>query len=624
MTMGPHRPLPTDATDGRSRAQSRLCVLVMSLVVVAPATRAAAPEYIVDEQPAPASVEDERAPMEAVVAVEPPLPSVFPRLKKRLETAAPVWRDTQLRLHPRLYHFDRDREGADDSVALAYGGWLAYNSGWWRDRLRFNASLYTTQRAYGPGDKDGTLLLKEGQQGFAVLGKANVELKLSDTVSTTLYRQSFNLPYLNRNDSRMVPNTFEAYSLIKEPADNWVFLFSQVRQMKRRERDDFISMSQAAGFSDRDEPLTVGAARYDFSDDINIGATSQYAWEFMNTFYTEANAVWSFAENRALRLAGQYTDQRSVGDEIGGAFDADIQPTLGLGMLINPTEWFQNEEINLTGVRSLQQAEFVEKLRALVEDSPHRGLLVVVHGFREAYPSALRKTAFLGHVLDINAPVLLFDWPGNQGSSLRGYRRAHEVARASGTELARTLELVIRDIQPERLWLIANSMGGQVVADAFSVLYAEADLADAEPEIEDVVLTAPDVDQDEFNERIKQEITALAKSLTVYVSSNDRALLVSRLVNRGARHGESTLTADQLEEAVRIGHLIEPHSKLITLVDVTPVNRTRNFNNFSLETPEFFDDLYLRLINSEMPRSRLLYQIEAPDGAVYSVLTQGR
>ena len=307
-----------------------------------------------------------------------------------------------------------------------------------------------------------------------------------------------------------------------------------------------------------------------------------------------------------------------------GAFDAEIQPTLGLGMLINPTEWFQNEEINLTGVRSLQQAEFVEKLRALVEDSPHRGLLVVVHGFREAYPSALRKTAFLGHVLDINAPVLLFDWPGNQGSSLRGYRRAHEVARASGTELARTLELVIRDIQPERLWLIANSMGGQVVADAFSLLYAEADLADAEPEIEDVVLTAPDVDQDEFNERFKQEITALAKSLTVYVSSNDRALLVSRLVNRGARHGESTLTADQLEQAVRIGHLIEPHSKLITLVDVTPVNRTRNFHNFSLETPEFFDDLFLRLINSETPRSRLLYQIEAPDGAVYSVLTQGR
>jgi esterase/lipase superfamily enzyme len=307
-----------------------------------------------------------------------------------------------------------------------------------------------------------------------------------------------------------------------------------------------------------------------------------------------------------------------------GSFDAEIKPTLGLGMLINPTEWFQNEEIRLKDVRSLEQAAFVEQLRTLVQESPHRALLVVVHGFRERYPSALRKTAFLGHVLDINAPVLLFDWPGDQGSSLSGYRRARDIAKASGAELARTLELVIREVQPERLWLVANSMGGQVVADAFHVLYREADLADLPTEIEDVVLTAPDVDHVEFDQQFKREITALAKHMTVYVSSNDRALLVSRIINRGARRGESTLSPDQLEQAVKVAELVEPDSDLVTLVDVTPVNRTRNFHNFSLETPEFFDDLFLRLVNSSTPHNRLLYQIQTPDGAVYSVLTRGR
>ena len=186
------------------------------------------------------------------------------------------------------------------------------------------------------------------------------------------------------------------------------------------------------------------------------------------------------------------------------------------------------------------------------------------------------------------------------------------------------LELVIRKVQPDRLWLIANSMGAQVVADAFHVLYRETDLADAQTEIEDVVLTAPDVDHEEFNQQFKKEIIALARHLTVYVSSNDRALLVSRIINRGARRGESTLSLDQLEEAVGVAGLIEPGNDLITLVDVTPVNRTRNFHNFSLETPEFFDDLFLRLTNDTMPRSRLLYQIQTPDGAVYSVLTRGR
>jgi esterase/lipase superfamily enzyme len=158
-------------------------------------------------------------------------------------------------------------------------------------------------------------------------------------------------------------------------------------------------------------------------------------------------------------------------------------------------------------------------------------------------------------------------------------------------------------------------------------LYQKADLADPQFEIEHVVLTAPDVDQEEFDQRFKQEISALAQDLTVYVSSNDRALLISRIINRGRRRGESTLNPsnpNQLEEAASVSALVEPNNELITLVDVTPVNRTRNFHNFSLETPEFFDDLFLRLTNPHMPQSRLQYPIQTSEGTIYWVLTRGR
>ena len=310
-----------------------------------------------------------------------------------------------------------------------------------------------------------------------------------------------------------------------------------------------------------------------------------------------------------------------------GLFDTEIKPSLGIGMLIDPTDWFQNEEIQLRRVQLLDQSEFITQIRQQVQASSFRSLLVNVNGFRERFPSALRKTAFLSHVLDIDSPVLVFDWPGDQGSTPRGYRRAQRIASESGTELARTLELIIRQVRPERLWLVANSMGGQVVVHAFSILYREADLSDAQTEIENVVLTAPDVDKEEFTNQFKQEIAAIARNLTVYVSSNDRALLMSRILNRGRRLGESTLdprNPDQVEEATRIFDLIEPNNSLITLVDVTPVNRTRNFHNFSLETPTFFDDLYLRLVNVDMPRSRPEYRIETPEGRIYWVLTRGR
>jgi esterase/lipase superfamily enzyme len=334
-----------------------------------------------------------------------------------------------------------------------------------------------------------------------------------------------------------------------------------------------------------------------------------------------------FITNRALeRSDGPMEERFGTRREDAltfGYFDVQIEPALGLGMLINPTEWFQNEEIKLKAVRELDLETFTEQMRSVVDASSQRSLLVVVHGFREAFPSALRKTTFIGHVLDINSPVLLFDWPGNQGSSPSGYRRARQVAMESGPDLALVLELTIRNIRPERLWLIANSMGAQVAVDALRLLSEQTGLADAQSQIEDVVLTAPDIDYHEFDEKFRDALEALVMRTTIYVSSNDRALLASRLLNRSPRRGESTLDPRLSKTALQvIDH--DPNAERINVVDVTPVNRTRNFHNFSLETPEFFDDLFLRLTNIEMPHSRLIYPVEAPHGAIYWVLTRGR
>ena len=338
-----------------------------------------------------------------------------------------------------------------------------------------------------------------------------------------------------------------------------------------------------------------------------------------------------YATNRVPReTAGTAAErfQSERGETLSfGFFDTRFEPTLRVGMLIDPSDWFLNDAIKIENVQSLEPAALVDKLREQVQASSHRSLLVVVHGFRERFPSALNKTAFLAHVLDIDTPVLVFDWPGDQGSSLRGYRRARGVAQASGSELAAAIKLIVQDVQPERLWLMANSMGAQVVVDAFHVLYQDAGFSDSPTEIEEVVLTAADVRHEEFNNQFKQEIKALATNVTVYVSSNDRALLVSRLINRGLRLGESTLdpsNPSQVDQAVSLSGLLEAGDQRLALVDVTPVNRTRNFHNFSLETPEFFNDLFLRFTTPDLPNTRELYSVQTPEGVRYFVLTRGR
>ena len=341
-----------------------------------------------------------------------------------------------------------------------------------------------------------------------------------------------------------------------------------------------------------------------------------------------------YATNRgAGSLDGGLEDRFNREHEAGlrfGSFDARIQPTLALSAVFDPQKWSRNEEVAITSQRSLAREELVRQVRDMVEQSPHRSLLLIVHGYRERFVSALRKTAFVSHVLDINTPVMVFDWPGDQpGLPLVSYRRAAEIAEASAPDLADLLRLVLTEVQPGQVWLVANSMGGQVVAEAFGLLYEFPEFADLEPEIEEVVLTAPDIDMDEFDDRFEDEIRALTKNLTVYVSSNDRALIASRLANRGRRRGESTLNSrdvrqDQIEEAIRLAEMIDPDSDRVTLVDVTPVNRTVNFHNFYLESPEVYNDIFRRLANERAPRSRELYPVRTQAGAVYWVLTRGR
>lgn len=333
-------------------------------------------------------------------------------------------------------------------------------------------------------------------------------------------------------------------------------------------------------------------------------------------------------ENETLVTEDQFGSQRQTTISYG-LFDTTIKPHLGLGMIINPTDWFQNEEIQILHTQKIPREELVKQLIQQVNDSPHRSLLISVNGFREELPSALRKTAFLAHVLDIDIPHLVFDWPGNQGSTLRGYLQAQSIASASGSELAELLQAILTEVRPERLWLLANSMGAQVVVHALKELADGDHLADSALKIGHLVLTAPDVDVSLLDELFREKVDQLTNHFTTYVSSNDRALLMSRFINRERRLGQSTLNPrdqglDQSDEAVALYDLLSPEDQLMTLVDVTPINRTRNFHNFSLETPEFFDDLFLRLLHDNQVMSRSEYRIIGATGRVYSVLTQAR
>jgi outer membrane porin, OprD family len=310
------------------RLLPKLLTAVLTAFLVFPAINdslAVNTGYISDENPAPSSAKEIESNFEGSKSKKEEEPSIFPTFKEKMDSLPQFWRDTNLNLHLRTYYFYRDNVDSHKSEAWALGGWLEYESGWWRDRLQIGLTGYTSQELYGPDGRDGTLLLRPKQQEFSVLGQAYLTMRIINGLNLSLYRQTFDkVPYVNKQDSRMVPNTFEAYSLIGLGLKNTNFIVSHVTKMKTRNASSFEYMSEVAGYKGTDKGLTMGGARYKFSQGNDIGAITQYAWDLWNTFYAEANATWEPSAETDIRLSLQHTDQRSVGDELAGDFDTYV------------------------------------------------------------------------------------------------------------------------------------------------------------------------------------------------------------------------------------------------------------------------------------------------------------
>jgi esterase/lipase superfamily enzyme len=308
-----------------------------------------------------------------------------------------------------------------------------------------------------------------------------------------------------------------------------------------------------------------------------------------------------------------------------GTFDVRISPY----MPIQPWVWFDEKQMQWADRVEISQERSLPLLREAIQASPHKSLLVIVWGYRDWFQSASLKTAYTAYVLDINTPVLLFDWPGNGGPGASGYRASQEVAYKSGPDLGRVLAKIIRETDVESIWLMGSSLGCQTICDAFSWMMTLPDSVKGPPRIDHVVLSAPDVSAEAFDDRFSAKIKTLSRHLTVYVTSNDRALLMSHWINGGRRLGRSreiTLPPEdrsdayEFEEAMELLDLQAKGAKEVSIMDATPINRTRNLHHFFTDSSEFFDDLYRVLLRPDNSVSRRLHPVRTENGSAYWIL----
>jgi hypothetical protein len=252
----------------------------------------------------------------------PPAPLLrraFPDLETGLRGLPPFVRDTDLNLHFRTFYFGRKNTDDTDNEAWAIGGWLEYRSGWLYDTLAIGAVGYTSQPLYAPDDRDGTSILAPGQEGITVLGQAYGQLRYRDYALLTGYRQLVNDGYVNPQDNRMLPNTFEGVTL-KGVVGPVGYHVGYLWDIKTRNSEDFVSMSQQAGAAGDDEGLALTSVTLRFWEPLIVFLGNYYVPEVFNTAFGKVEYTHPLAKDLTLQVGVQYTDQRSVGDERIGDF----------------------------------------------------------------------------------------------------------------------------------------------------------------------------------------------------------------------------------------------------------------------------------------------------------------
>jgi len=178
------------------------------------------------------------------------------------------------------------------------------------------------------------------------------------------------------------------------------------------------------------------------------------------------------------------------------------------------------------------RAQIGKRARGL--DNP--GILVFVHGYNCSFADAARRAGQLAYDLNFAGATVLFSWPSR--AEVVQYTVDEQNAEWSVPDMQAVLASLSSIAPGTPIYVIAHSMGNRVLTRGFKALVDKDKLA--RREFKQVVLAAPDVDADVFRRDIAPAILGKVPRVTLYASSNDKALMASRDLHGGYhRLGES-------------------------------------------------------------------------------------
>ncbi len=260
--------------------------------------------------------------------------------------------------------------------------------------------------------------------------------------------------------------------------------------------------------------------------------------------------------------------------------------------------YLPSETYEVSVVEKVNARTFRDRLAAAVERTSSGSVVVFVHGFNYGFERTCRMAAEIQRKLQGKATLVMFSWPSNGLPS--DYMRDQADLEWSVPFLTRVLAQLGNRLGPGKVQVLAHSLGSRGAVFALGRLGAESD---ERPVIGRLVLLAPDFDSQTFVELLPG-LLPLAGGITLYASSNDTVLKLSRQLNGYPRLGEA---GDYLTVA-----------EGMETIDVSPGGRYQIFGHeYFYFHPKVAADLATLLSSGASAAERSELRSRTRDGLLY-------
>lgn len=236
-----------------------------------------------------------------------------------------------------FYYTQRNRDKESDIThvkeSLAVGGYLKYETPWLNDMFQAGFAGYGSAPVVphlNLSSKGGTQLLTSQNEGIAALGETFFKGKYAKTVAT-VFRQRIDTPMVNSNDSRMIPQVFEAYSLESKDVEDLTLQVAWIDKVKLRDSEIFKYMSNVSNNAALDN---TRRGMFMFGGDWSPEGVKGRAWyynipDYLQMTFLEAGSEVAISDTLSLHWLVQGLDQRSAGKQDGGSFNVGEFGVLG-------------------------------------------------------------------------------------------------------------------------------------------------------------------------------------------------------------------------------------------------------------------------------------------------------